>query len=176
MKNIHLGCGTVYLNGWINIDSESQNADLTLDLTNPLLFEDNTIDFIYSEHFIEHLTADEGLLLLNECRRILKPHGVIRIATPDLDYLMRRYFVCWRRQDWIKSFGYGWLETRAEMMNLCFRGWGHQYLYNAEELRRRLKEAGYKKIYRKRFNKSTYNELRNRESRNDSKLILEAIK
>ncbi|MGL4880978.1 MAG: class I SAM-dependent methyltransferase, partial [Waterburya sp.] len=50
-----------------------------------LEFEDNTFDFIFSEHFFEHLFLNEAVKLLKECRRILKPHGVIRIVVPDAD-------------------------------------------------------------------------------------------
>ena len=48
-------------------------------------FPENTFDFIYSEHFLEHLFIDEALELLKESRRILKPGGVMRIVTPDAD-------------------------------------------------------------------------------------------
>ncbi|MDJ0742753.1 MAG: methyltransferase domain-containing protein [Xenococcaceae cyanobacterium MO_167.B27] len=48
-------------------------------------FEDNTFDFIFSEHFLEHLFMDEALELLKEFHRILKPYGVLRIIVPDYD-------------------------------------------------------------------------------------------
>jgi predicted SAM-dependent methyltransferase len=50
-----------------------------------LEFEDNTFDFIYSEHFFEHLFLEEAFELLKECHRILKPNGIIRIVVPDAD-------------------------------------------------------------------------------------------
>jgi predicted SAM-dependent methyltransferase len=50
-----------------------------------LEFEDNTFDFIFSEHFLEHLFLDEAIELLKECYRILKPNGVVRIVVPDAD-------------------------------------------------------------------------------------------
>ena len=50
-----------------------------------LEFEDNTFDFIFSEHFLEHLFLDEAIDLLKECHRILKPNGVVRIVVPDAD-------------------------------------------------------------------------------------------
>lgn len=48
-------------------------------------FEDNTFDFICSEHFFEHLFLEEAFELIKECYRILKPHGVIRFIVPDAD-------------------------------------------------------------------------------------------
>jgi predicted SAM-dependent methyltransferase len=48
-----------------------------------LPFNDNSVCYIFSEHFFEHLFHDEAVCLLNECWRILKPRGVIRIVVPD---------------------------------------------------------------------------------------------
>lgn len=173
---LNIGCGDVYFDGWVNIDRDSPKADLKMDIRAALPYEDNGVDFIYNEHLIEHLTVQEGVAVLSEFYRVLKPGGVLRIATPDLDYLVFKYFFFWKRQDWIKRFGYGWIKTRAEMMNIGFREWGHQYLYNREELERRLKEAGFKEISRRKMNKSKFPDLKNRETRIDSKLILEAVK
>ncbi len=50
-----------------------------------LNFEDNTFDFIYSEHFLEHFFMDEALELVKEFYRILKPYGVVRTVVPDAD-------------------------------------------------------------------------------------------
>jgi predicted SAM-dependent methyltransferase len=50
-----------------------------------LPFKDSTIDYIYSEHFFEHLFIDEALSLFKECYRILKWNGVIRTCVPDAD-------------------------------------------------------------------------------------------
>lgn len=176
MLKLNLGCGNVYLNGWINIDCDSKKADLNMDLRNPLPYQDNTIDFIYSEHVIEHFTVKEGLALLKECYRVLKPGGIIRIATPDLNYTMFRYYFFWRNQSWYKQFGYQWIKTKAEMINICFREWGHQYLYNKEELKRRIQEAGFNKIYQVKHSRSNYTELKHLETRKESNLIIEAVK
>jgi len=173
---LNIGCGDVYLPGWINIDLDSSRADLKHDLRTPLPYEDNSISFIYNEHFIEHVTVNEAVNIMKEFHRVLKKNGVMRIATPDLDYLIFKYIFRWKHQDWIKKYGYDWIKTKAEMLNICFREWGHQYIYNEEELKRRLQEAGFKQIYREKLNKSKYSELKNRETRTDSKLILEALK
>lgn len=176
MLKLHLGCGQVYIDGWTNVDMESDKADIKIDLRRPLPFDNNTVDFIYSEHFIEHLNVKEGVVFLSECYRILGNGGVFRISTPDLDYLLFRYFFFWKWRTWYKQYGYEWIKTRAEMVNIVFREWGHQYLYNREELERRLVEAGFAKIHRKKRNKSTFSELRNLETRKESRLVLEAFK
>jgi predicted SAM-dependent methyltransferase len=50
-----------------------------------LPFPDESIDFIYSEHFFEHLFLDESVSLLKECMRIMRPGAVIRTCVPDAD-------------------------------------------------------------------------------------------
>ena len=50
-----------------------------------LPFHDRSFNFIFSEHFFEHLFFDETISLFRECHRILKPFGVVRICVPDAD-------------------------------------------------------------------------------------------
>lgn len=50
-----------------------------------LAFEDGSFDYIFSEHFFNHLFFDEAYALLSECHRLLSPHGVLRTIVPDAD-------------------------------------------------------------------------------------------
>ena len=178
---LNLGCGTDYKKGWINIDNNSDNniekLDLNWDLTKPLPFKDNSVDFIFNEHFIEHLTVEEGQAAVKDMMRVLKPGGVIRIATPDLEVTVDKYLHTPIDKDpTLKTFGLEWIETRAERINVVFRRWGHKWLYDWEELERRLKEAGCTKIKRCALGKSRHPELRNLEIRDESRLIAEVTK
>lgn len=176
MLKLNIGCGEVHMDGWLNIDSESEKADLMHDLRKPLPYNDNFVDFIYSEHFIEHLTPEEGESVFKETYRVLKNNGVMRIATPDLDYIVFRYLSGWKKQAWIEEYGYSYIQTKAEMINIMFNHWGHKWLYNFEELRRRLKSASFTNIKRVKLGTSDYGVLQNLETREDSKLIVEAVK
>lgn len=176
MPKLHIGCGEVYLPRWINIDNESSKADLRHDLTKPLPYADGSVDFIYSEHFIEHLTPEEGEFFLREARRVLQKDGVMRIATPDLDHIVFKYFFRWKNQAWITDYGYSHLKTRAEMMNVVFRHWGHRWLYNFEELERRLRSSGFQDVRREQPGRSSSTVLSGLETRKDSKLIVESVK
>lgn len=49
--------------------------------------EDNTYDGVYSEHFLEHLTKDHGILFLKEMYRVMKPGAVIRTIWPSMDFV-----------------------------------------------------------------------------------------
>jgi predicted SAM-dependent methyltransferase len=173
---LHVGCGKVRFDGWVNIDVAGKDIDVRRDIRKGLPYADDSAALIYNEHFMEHLTCEEGLAVLREFFRVLAPGGILRIATPDLDYLVAKYVSDdWRAQYWIQNLR-SEIQTRAEMLNICFSDWGHKYLYNGEELERRLREVGFESIVRRQWNTSPHPELGNRETREDSKLILEATK
>ena len=65
----------------VNLDAEFNYKNY--DLNNRLDFPDNHADGILASHFLEHLTLQECLKLLKECKRVLKPGGVLRISIPD---------------------------------------------------------------------------------------------
>jgi predicted SAM-dependent methyltransferase len=140
-----------------------------------LPFDGGTCDFIYNEHFLEHLTIEQGRHFLRECCRVLKPGGVLRIAMPDMNECVRQYWENdWEKQPWIVKHGYTWIRTRCEYLNIAFREWEHKWLYDREELRRRLSEAGFSEIIDVKHGDSKFPELRNRESRPEAGLICEA--
>jgi predicted SAM-dependent methyltransferase len=178
---LNVGCGTDYKDGWINIDNNSDNniehLDLNWDLRNPLPLEDNSIDFIFNEHFLEHLTVEEGQAAIKDFMRVLKPGGVLRIAMPDLAVSVDKYLnVSLEDDPVIKKFNMDFVKTRAERLNMAFRWWGHKWLYDWDELERRLRQAGFEKIVKCRHMKSKYLELNNLEIRDNSTLIAEATK
>ena len=175
MIKLHLGCGDIYFKDWVNIDIDSKIADKKLDLRKRLPYKTNSVDYIFNEHLLEHLTLDEGCRFLSECHRILKPNGVLRISTPDMDNILFRHFFFWKQQSWLKKYGYEWVKTKAELTNINFREWGHQYLYNEEELKRRLVDAGFSKMSRQKLKKSNHDELKNLETRTEG-FVMEAIK
>jgi predicted SAM-dependent methyltransferase len=178
---LNVGCGTDYKEGWINIDNNSddniEKLDLNWDLRDPLPFADNSVDFIFNEHFFEHLTVEEGQSAMKDMLRILKPGGVMRIAMPDLESVVDHYLNVPLSEDQvIKDHHLSFVKTRAEWMNMSFRWWGHKWLYDWEELSRRLSEAGFKKHKRCMIYKSSHKALRNLEIRQGSILIAEATK
>lgn len=178
---LNVGCGTDYKEGWVNVDNNSDNnitkLDLNHDLRDPLPYNDNTVDFIFNEHFFEHLTVEEGQVAMKEFMRVLKPGGVMRIAMPDLEQAVDAYYnPKWKERDFMKTFGLEFVQTRAEMLNMNFHWWGHKWLYDWEELERRLREAGYTKIKRCKHSKSKHPELCNLETREESVLIGEVTK
>lgn len=176
---LNLGCGKVRFPDWINIDLSTSDsaADLAWDLRDPLPVGDNSCEYIYTEHVLEHFTVEHGLALMRECRRALQPGGVVRIAMPSLDVLVEKSANGhWRDQDWLHWPQFAHIQTRAEMMNIAFRSWGHLWLYDREEFHRRLKEAGFTTFTDAEWGRSSHTALSQRETRQDSLLICEATK
>ena len=174
---LHLGCGKIKFEGWVNIDLDRsiEAVDIVWDLTSGIPVEDSSCELIYCEHMLEHMSVEKGIFFLSECYRVLQHEGVLRIATPSLDVLLERSFKGnWREQDWLTWPEYQFIQTRAEMFNIFFRWWGHQWIYDREELHRRLHEAGFTNVRDVEWGNSEVPELRNRESRADSLLISEA--
>ena len=77
-------------NGWTNIDLGG-GADLAIDLTLGIPFEDNSVSQIYTSHFLEHLSYDQINPLLLECHRVLKPGASMLICVPDSEAFIRAY-------------------------------------------------------------------------------------
>ena len=186
IKNIklHIGCGTLYKDGWINIDNNSDNniekLDINHDLSTGLPFDDLTVDYIYNEHFIEHLSREDGLKFMDECHRVLKIGGILRISCPDLDTIIDGYINdTWREQSWVKTYHYEWIESKCQMLNLNLNEtpWGHKYVYNKEELISQLVKASFNKedIQEESFSHSLIADLKNIDTRTDG-MFFEAKK
>ena len=174
---LHLGCGSTRLEGWVNIDCTAGSAaDVIWDLYNPLPLEDNSCALVYSEHFLEHIPIIVVPTLLRECWRLLQNDGVIRIAMPSLRILVEKYLDDWRDQDWLHLPENASIATRGEMLNAALRWWGHQWLYDEEELQRRLVDAGFKDVTFPERGRSLVSDLRGLERRPDSLLVAEARK
>lgn len=176
---LNAGCGKLYWEGWVNIDNSREvgRIDLCWDLGRGIPVPDESCGAIHSEHMLEHLNVEQGLTFLRECHRVLAPGGVLRIAMPSLDDMIEKSAAGrWREQAWLDEPQWRFIASRAEMFNIMFRWWGHQWIYDRDELYRRLREAGFEQIRDAAWGESTVESLRNRETRNNSLLICEAVK
>jgi len=89
---VNLGCGNNWREGWINIDVVSNSPYVkAYDLRKGIPLENESADFVYSSHMLEHLGKREAENFIRECFRVLKKGGIIRIAVPDLETIAREY-------------------------------------------------------------------------------------
>ena len=136
---LHIGCGQQAMAGWVNIDNQAlPGVDRVLDIRKGLPFRG--VSAIYAEHFLEHIGFDEALSFLKDCRRALADSGVLRISTPNLDWVFMTHY---------PSFPSGTSTEKLRdcfQMNQAFHGWGHQFLYNRTMLEAALKAAGFGRV------------------------------
>lgn len=144
---INLGSGHWKLPGWVNVDLDRESLpQICANLARGLPFRDGVADLMHSEDFIDQLELDRARMFLGECHRILRPGGVIRILTPDLEKLAHLYL---NDQDRLK---YLWNEhvgvalqtgTAGEIFNTGMRFAGHTFLYDAETFMQVTAECGF---------------------------------
>ena len=168
VRKLHLGAGPQTLPGWLGTDLEPQgSAVVRLDATRRFPIGDGVFDYVYSEHMIEHVPWQAGRAMLQECRRILRPGGRIRVATPDLAVLLALYrdardAAADRYIHWITDHALPGIGTykAAFVINNAFRAWGHQFLYDGELLESALSDAGFVDVRRYRYGESDDPQLR----------------
>lgn len=162
IDQLHLGCGPNVLPGWGNLDLAGGPGSYRYDLTQSLPKADSSVRYIYTEHFIEHLEREDGARLLRECRRVLTDDGVLRVSTPDLRFLVREYesgrLDEWADMQWHPA-------SSCRLLNESMRLWGHAFLYDEEELRQTLAEAGFGSVHRVAYRESRYEPLASLETR-----------
>ena len=177
VAGLNFGCGDVFVPGWINADLNPQRdargarsqrgrlvvleqADAELlyleqDALERFPFEDGAFEWVFCEHFIEHIPAAEAIRWLREMRRLLRPGGILRVSTPDLARYVRGYldpgddfFAEHRRRlerRHRETGGPDRLPDRpAWMVNQIFRLWGHQWVYDLAELTHAGLRAGFR--------------------------------
>lgn len=152
-QRLHIGCGPQRMEGWVNIDNQAYpGVDVVLDVTLGLPFEN--AEYVFAEHFIEHLSLDDARNFLRESRRVLAEDGILRLSTPNLDWV------------WSTHYHPGQWSSDAQAMNECFslnrafRGWGHQFLFNRQTLEATLHDVGFAHVSWSSYGESDHEALR----------------
>ena len=143
--------------GWLNIDLDPVPGVAYLDATKMASVPKDTFDAVLCEHMIEHVPLDVGKCIVESIYRVLKPGGVARFVTPDLERLTRlitapedidlRYLALFRNAS--QEIGlsvHGADISAVDCVNIAFRNYGHQYIYTKDELRHHLERIGFTKI------------------------------
>lgn len=92
MTKLHLGCGEVYLEGYVNIDfppsehtvQRRSRVDQYADITE-LVYQPGSIDEIRLHHVFEHFPRSVALRLLIDWYLWLRVGGKLLIETPDFE-------------------------------------------------------------------------------------------
>lgn len=160
---INLGSGHWKFDDWINVDVDpASRPDVLADLSADLPFRTRSVDFMHTEDFIDQLELENAAAFLRECHRVLKPGGVIRVLTPDVQKLCSMYInePETLKDLWLKHVGvplkFG---TAAEIVNVGMRFAGHTFLYDVETFSCLARECGFEPK-RVSYQESDWEELR----------------
>lgn len=171
------------------------NADTTrdtyyLDITKKFNLPDNCLDFIFIEHGLEHVDIFGVINFISESYRVLKPNGVLRIASPSLDNWIKYYIINDDNTDFITTHSYNTFidkninlsfKSKALVLNNIMRNWGHTLILDYVTYKNILLDKCFKHVYQGQIHYSKFDLLNNIEIRNDryndlETLIIEAIK
>lgn len=173
---LELGAGENGKLGWLATDLvEQQNAKgiytSSLDVTKNFPIADGVFDYLYCEHMIEHISFEDGLNMLKECGRVLKPGGVLRIVTPSLGFLFRimssdrnqleQNYLDWSVRTFVPNAP---IVTNSFFLNNFVRAWGHVFIYDHSTLVYSLKSVGFRDIVECRIGSSAHTLLCNLEN------------
>lgn len=140
IRRVQVGCGPKHLReDWWNVDIRSfKGIDEAMNAAKPWRWE-NLLDFVYCEHFLEHLDLTDALSFLYEAGQALKNEGRIRLSTPNLEWVLKTHY----------SFapGDGSRQIQDTLnTNRAFHGWGHKFLYTQSLLEWILRSMNYADI------------------------------
>ena len=106
---LNIGCGRRYHEDWVNLDLETSDPSVIRhDVNEGIPFEDGRFAAVYHSHILEHLEPADGRKLIQECYRVLKPGGILRVVVPDLECIARLY---------LETHQEAWLGDEASQIN-----------------------------------------------------------
>ena len=136
---LHLGCGKTYIPGFVHVDlNEYPHIDVISDVRYLSMFDDDSVDLVYASHVLEHFGRHETESILQEWYRVLKSGGVLRVAVPDFEAVIKAYHR-WHDMNLIMGLLYG---GQDYPLNFHHVGFDYKYLENM------LKRVGFKEVRR----------------------------
>ncbi len=157
---LHIGCGPYVKRGWLNVDINPTFGVEFMDASREFPFAAERFRYVYSEHLLEHLDYWGGRNFLAESYRVLQKGGTMRLALPNLDFLIELYknphtavhrkYIEWSVGQYSPetSRDFNFEEVPASyVLNHYLRAWGHQLVYDKKLLVRMLKMTGFTQIH-----------------------------
>jgi SAM-dependent methyltransferase len=154
--NLHLGCGSIRLPDYVNVDffddkgpdssrgNKPLQADILLDITRlDDHVEPDSVDRVLMVHVLEHFTRWTGVRLLASIHRALKPGGTLEMEHPDLDGCIAFYLQSPRQMKtpigalnigFTQFYGNQWDELDYET---------HRYVWTKREMKQVAEGLGY---------------------------------
>jgi predicted SAM-dependent methyltransferase len=139
MLKLNLGCGTVRLDGFVNVDIRFlPGVDRIEDIRYLRSFKNDSVDLIYACAVLEHLNRWEYKHALKRWYDLLKPGSILRISVPGWEDLVKHY----------NKHG----DLRI-LMGMLYGGQDyeqnfHHHVWDFKIMEEDLLETGFKQVYR----------------------------
>lgn len=175
---LHMGSGGHHIEHWCNIDLNLDGSvDVLANLTGRLPFRSESVSFIHTEDFLEHIERLQADEFVSEVHRVLRPLGVVRVVTPDLRAIVKEVYLQpdKRHLRWCgRELA---VDTPCTALNALLRmNQDHKFVYDHKELDRLLQKHGFE-TETVSWNRSRHPELRFLDLRNFGlSLYMEATK
>jgi predicted SAM-dependent methyltransferase len=148
---LHLGCGKVHIDGYVNIDiMEHPSVDVLNDVIKLENFKDNSVDVIYACMVLEHLGRFNYPLALKKWHSLLKDGGTLRIVVPDFEAICQ-YYNETKDLDTIYCALYAGQDSPKNF---------HYWCWDFKNLKRDLEAAGFRNIARYDRDKTEHAKVR----------------
>ena len=92
LRYLNVGCGERFHPEWVNLDIHPAAPGVQKwDLSRDLPFGEGSFEVVYHSHVLEHFSREDGLRMLQQCFRVMRSGGIVRVAVPDLEKIARLY-------------------------------------------------------------------------------------
>lgn len=178
LKLLNVGCGPNPHPDFINLDYHwNSTIDICWDITKRSYpIQSNTLEGIYTEHCLEHISFKDFEKNMHEFYRMLKPGGTVRIIMPDGEL----YLDIYQRKKAGENVHMPYEEhyiTPMARINGIFRNHGHKFIYDFATVKSLLEKAGFTDIRKESFRKGRDSRLLIDEQwRSDESFYIEATK
>ena len=139
LMKFNIGCGwRDFGKSWVHIDGGDYDH---IDSSDIFLkdYDNNSAELIYASHFIEYFDGDEIISLLSRWKDILKPFGILRLAVPDFEAMVKLYL----KDEYSLENFIGPLYGKMKMGNTTIY---HKTTYDFNSLKLLLEKVGLKNI------------------------------
>jgi ubiquinone/menaquinone biosynthesis C-methylase UbiE len=149
-----------------------------------LQFSENSIDYIFSSHFLEHIYYWEAQKVLRNCHKSLKPNGLIRLALPDYKLIASNFVenyddnpvgASWEFNRSLLSHPLRESEKLSFFLNSRF-GHIHKWHPTPALVKELLELVGFERVEFHSFRKGNFPELEKIEDRSEGTFYVEATK
>ena len=132
-------------------------------LTRGIPFDDSSVDYIYASHFLDSLTRSDGLGLLKDAARVLRPGGMIRLSVSDLERNIALYLSGEQETALLRLY-----PQSVSRANLRY------WMYDFATLRDALLSSGFVDVERLAFQRGAVPDAELLDNRPDESLFVEA--